>query len=103
VTFTEDALAEYISWQTGDKKILNRINQLIQSIQRDGFMQGIGKPEPLKGRKAYSRRIDDENRLVYIGYYSNPTQFSPITVNFNRLKPGSSRMAPSYHLLRKWG
>jgi toxin YoeB len=67
VTFTEDALSEYISWQSEDKKTLNRINELIRSIQRDGLMKGIGKPEPLKGRKAYSRRIDDGNRLVYIG------------------------------------
>lgn len=67
VTFTEDALTEYISWQSEDKKTLNRINELIRSIQRDGFMKGIGKPEPLKGRKTYSRRIDDGNRLVYVG------------------------------------
>ena len=67
VTFTEAALLEYISWQTEDKKTLRRINELIQSIQRDGFMKGIGKPEPLKGLKAYSRRIDVGNRLVYIG------------------------------------
>jgi toxin YoeB len=67
VTFTETALSEYIAWQTEDKKILNRINELIRSIQRDGFMKGVGKPEPLKGRKAYSRRIDDRNRFVYIG------------------------------------
>lgn len=67
VTFTETALLEYISWQTEDKKTLRRINELIQSIQRDGFMKGIGKPEPLKGTKAYSRRIDAGNRLVYIG------------------------------------
>lgn len=67
VTFTETALLEYIPWQTKDKKTLRRINELIQSIQRDGFMKGIGKPEPLKGLKAYSRRIDAGNRLVYIG------------------------------------
>jgi toxin YoeB len=67
VTFTEDALSEYISWQTEDKKTLLRINELIKSIQRDGFMKGIGKPEALKHRKAYSRRIDDGNRLIYIG------------------------------------
>jgi len=67
VTFTEDALVEYISWQSENKNTLKRINQLIQSIQRDGFMKGIGKPEPLKGRKAYSRRIDAGNRLVYTG------------------------------------
>ena len=34
-------------------------------IEREGLSQGIGKPEPLKHRKAWSRRIDDENRIVY--------------------------------------
>lgn len=67
VTFTENALAEYISWQPEDKKTLKRINLIIQDIQRNGFMSGVGKAEPLKGRKAFSRRIDDKNRLVYIG------------------------------------
>ena len=67
VSFDEEAFTEYISWQSQDKKTLKRINALIKSIQRDGFMQGIGKPEVLKGNKAYSRRIDDQNRLVYIG------------------------------------
>ena len=67
VIFDEEAFAEYISWQTEDKKTLRRINALIQSIQRDGFMKGIGKPEALKNRKAYSRRIDEVNRLVYFG------------------------------------
>lgn len=65
VIFTENALEEYISWQTEDKKTLRRINQLIKDIQRNGLLVGIGKPEALKGRKAFSRRIDDENRLVY--------------------------------------
>jgi toxin YoeB len=67
VTFTEDAISEYIAWQTEDKKTLKRINDLIKSIQRDGFMNGIGKPEALKGVKRYSRRIDEANRLTYIG------------------------------------
>lgn len=67
VTFTENALEEYIEWQKEDKRILKRINQLIQDIQRNGYLLGIGKPEPLKGRKAFSRRIDDKNRIVYIG------------------------------------
>jgi len=65
VTFYENALEEYIAWQSEDSKTLDRINKLIRSIQRDGFMKGIGKPEPLKGRKEMSRRIDDANRLVY--------------------------------------
>ena len=69
--FTEDALAEYIAWQTEDKKTLRRINELIKSIKRDGFLEGMGKPEALKGQKAYSRRIDDGNRLVYISDENN--------------------------------
>ena len=67
VMFAEKAFEEYVAWQTEDKKTLDRINALIQSIQWEGFMQGIGKPEALKGVKAFSRRIDDSNRLVYIG------------------------------------
>ena len=65
IIFTERALSEYMEWQTGDKKTLKRINELIKSIQRDGFMGGIGKAEPLKYRKGYSRRIDETNRLIY--------------------------------------
>jgi toxin YoeB len=67
VTFTEDGFKEYLEWQSEDKKTLKRINELIKSIQRDGFMKGIGKPEALKGRKEISRRIDDANRLAYTG------------------------------------
>ena len=67
VTFTENAFQEYLEWQGEDKKTLFRINELIKSIQREGFMKGIGKPEVLKGRKEYSRKIDEANRLVYIG------------------------------------
>ena len=67
VTFTETALEQYMDWQTEDKKTLKRINALIKDIQRNGFMKGIGKPEPLKSRKEYSRQIDGANRLVYTG------------------------------------
>ena len=48
-----------------DKKTLKRINQLIKDIERNGLSEGIGKPEPLRHRKAWSRRIDDFNRLIY--------------------------------------
>ena len=48
-----------------DKKIVKRINELIKSIDRDGLSQGLGKPEPLRYRKAWSRRITEEHRLVY--------------------------------------
>ena len=49
-----------------NKKTLKRINSLIRDIQRESY-SGIGKPEPLKGnlRGWWSRRIDDENRIVY--------------------------------------
>lgn len=46
-------------------KTLKRINQFVKSSERDGLSEGIGKPEQLKHRKAWSRRIDDMNRLVY--------------------------------------
>jgi toxin YoeB len=60
-------MSEYMEWQTKDKKTIKRINELIKDIQRNGFIHGIGKPEPLKGRKAYSRRIDSTSRLIYTG------------------------------------
>ena len=64
-TFDKDAWNEYIGWQEQDRKTIKRINKLIEDIQRNGPMQGIGKPEPLRYRPGYSRRIDDVNRLVY--------------------------------------
>ena len=54
-----------MEWQTMDKRIAVRINTLIKDIQRNGLMNGIGKPEPLRTRKAYSRRIDEYHRLIY--------------------------------------
>lgn len=61
-----DAWEEYLYWQTQDKRILKRINQLVKDIVRNPF-DGIGKPEPLKGNLTgfWSRRIDEEHRLVY--------------------------------------
>ena len=56
---------EYLQWQMLDKKTLKKINALIKDIECNGLSEGIGKPEPLKYRKAWSRRIDHENRLVY--------------------------------------
>ena len=62
-TFSDKAFEQYIYWQTQDKKTLQKINRLIQSIERDGVDKGLG--EPLKRGFAYSRRIDEYNRLVY--------------------------------------
>lgn len=56
---------EYLYWQQQDKKTLKKINALIKDIERNGNLEGIGKPEPLRYRAGYSRRIDQYNRLVY--------------------------------------
>lgn len=65
ITFSPDGWADYLYWQTEDRKTLKRINQLLQDIRRSGLSGGIGKPEPLRHSKEWSRRIDDQNRLVY--------------------------------------
>jgi toxin YoeB len=65
VIFSPIALKDYMEWQTEDRKTLNKINELIKDILRNGLIKGIGKPEPLKHIKAYSRHIDDANRLIY--------------------------------------
>lgn len=64
--FAEEAWEDYLFWQKHDRKMLERINKLVQEIQRDPF-GGIGKPEPLKHALAgfWSRRITEEHRLVY--------------------------------------
>ena len=54
---------DYLYWQSQDKKTW--INELIKDIERNGVLNGIGKPEALKYRKGFSRRIDETNRLVY--------------------------------------
>lgn len=66
-TLWEDrAWDDYIYWQTQDKRTLKRINALLKDIKRSPF-EGIGKPEPLKENLSgmWSRRIDEENRIVY--------------------------------------
>ncbi len=62
--WSDEAWDEYLYWQAQDKKTLKRINMLIKDIERNGF-EGIGKPEPLRYRPGWSRRIDDKNRLAY--------------------------------------
>jgi toxin YoeB len=62
--FAEKAWEDYLYWQTNDKKILRRVNLLLQDISRNGN-SGIGKPEQLRHRDGWSRRIDEVNRLVY--------------------------------------
>ncbi len=63
--WSDSAWEDYLYWQFHDKKLLKRINELVKDIERNGLSEGIGKAEPLKYRKAWSRRIDHANRLVY--------------------------------------
>lgn len=67
LAFDRHGWDDYASWQDEDRKTLRRINALIAEVLRDPFA-GIGKPEPLKHilSGAWSRRIDDVNRLVYL-------------------------------------
>ncbi len=66
LVFSEDAWAEYLSWQETDPQVVKRIHQLIKDMLRDPY-RGIGKPEPLKHalQGYWSRRITGEHRVVY--------------------------------------
>lgn len=66
ITFSTKAWEQYLYWQQNDKKVLKRINLLVKDIQRSPF-EGVGKPEPLKHALSgyWSRRINEEHRLVY--------------------------------------
>lgn len=67
LVWTADAWSDYLYWQTNDRKMLKRVNQLLRDVLRDPF-EGIGKPEQLKygADGAWSRRITQEHRLVYM-------------------------------------
>ena len=66
ISFTEEGFSDYVYWQGQDRKTLKRINELLKSIDRDGALNGIGKPELLRYKAGeYSRRIDEKNRLIY--------------------------------------
>lgn len=66
LAWAEDAWDDYKYWQGQDKKMLRRINGLLDDIKRNKY-SGIGNPEPLKYDLSgyWSRRIDEANRLVY--------------------------------------
>ena len=67
LVWDEGAWEDYLWWQAQDRKVLKRINTLIDAALRDPF-EGIGKPEQLKygAAGAWSRRITEEHRLVYL-------------------------------------
>ncbi|MEB3024024.1 Txe/YoeB family addiction module toxin [[Mycobacterium] crassicus] len=66
IRFDPAGWEDFLFWRGADLKLARRIVRLIAEIQREPF-DGIGKPEPLKGELSeyWSRRIDDQHRLVY--------------------------------------
>ncbi len=66
LTFQAYGWEDYLRWQSADPKMLRKLNGLIKECLRSPF-EGTGKPEPLKGDLAgwWSRRLDQEHRLVY--------------------------------------
>ena len=66
VAFEEKAFEDFTNWASQDKKLYTKIIALIKDIKRSPFL-GLGKPEPLKHDLSgyWSRRINDEHRLVY--------------------------------------
>lgn len=66
IIFQKDAFEEFLEWEIIDKKKQKKIGKLIIETIKNPF-DGIGKPEPLKAdlKGCWSRRIDEEHRLVY--------------------------------------
>jgi toxin YoeB len=66
IAFHKDAWEDFTNWHSQDRKIFERIVRIINETARDPFT-GIGKPEPLRHelKGFWSRRINDEHRLVY--------------------------------------
>jgi len=66
ITFSAQAWEDYLYWQNTDPAMVKRINELLNVIRRTPF-EGLGKPEGLKHnlKGFWSRRINDEHRLVY--------------------------------------
>ncbi len=64
--FVDESWEDYLYWQKTDRKIMERINNLVKDISRNPY-SGLGKPEPLKYKYQgfWSRRITDEHRLIY--------------------------------------
>ncbi len=69
IEFSQKGFADFRYWAETDRKILKRILALLESIESTPF-KGLGQPEPLRHDYAgyWSRRIDEEHRLIYRVY-----------------------------------
>ena len=63
--FTDDAWNDILYWVHENRKLVDKIYELIRSIERNGADKGIGKPERLRHYPGWSRRINQEHRLIY--------------------------------------
>jgi toxin YoeB len=66
IIFSSQSWEDYLYWQRTSKRIIKRIHDIIQDISRNPD-RGKGKPEPLRHSLSgyWSRRIDQEHRIVY--------------------------------------
>lgn len=66
IVFSQTALNQLTSFKTGNQKLVFKVLELIEDIQKNPW-SGIGKPDPLKHELSgyWSRRINDEHRLIY--------------------------------------
>ena len=66
IAFHQEAFEQFGDWARTDRKLFERLQRLISETAKNPF-EGIGKPEPLKAdlKGYWSRRINDEHRLVY--------------------------------------
>ena len=101
--WTDDAWADYLYWQSQDRRTLKRVNTLIRDMQRTPF-EGIGKPEPLKWglSGAWSRRIDSANRIIYTvaddSSASSPRRTTTELRGTELLAPFCQRLRPTWFL-----
>ena len=65
IKWKKKALKDFKKWEGENPKIAKKIGKLIESIDKDGPINGIGRPEALINRKECSRRITDWDRLIY--------------------------------------
>ncbi len=66
VEFTENGWRDFTYWIATDKKMIKKVVKLVEAVTRDPY-EGVGRPEQLKHEMSgcWSRRIDQEHRLVY--------------------------------------